>query len=132
MKALGFFIAFTLSYSSMAQSIEQFQWKKRILIISGDEKTVASFYDQYKDTVGIQDRKLTFFKAITNKLEPLETDQKAQYVLPAFIKTPFKFYLIGLDGSLKLKSEKVVSQERLFKLIDSMPMRASEIRRKHE
>lgn len=42
----------------------------------------------------------------------------------------FRIILVGKDGGRKLVSSKVVSSRKLFGLIDSMPMRRDEIRRK--
>lgn len=41
----------------------------------------------------------------------------------------FTFILVGRDGGKKLRSSKVVSAEKLFGLIDAMPMRKDEMRR---
>ncbi|TLU99525.1 DUF4174 domain-containing protein [Dyadobacter luticola] len=41
----------------------------------------------------------------------------------------FTFILVGRDGSEKLRSSEVVSAEKLFGLIDAMPMRKNEIKR---
>jgi hypothetical protein len=40
----------------------------------------------------------------------------------------FEILLIGKDGTVKLRSDKPVSSEDLFALIDSMPMRKREMR----
>ena len=42
----------------------------------------------------------------------------------------FKFILVGKDGTVKLRSNQTVSGVDLFALIDSMPMRGEEMRRK--
>lgn len=42
----------------------------------------------------------------------------------------FTFILVGRDGGEKLRSSEVVSAEKLFGLIDAMPMRKDEMRRK--
>ena len=43
----------------------------------------------------------------------------------------FAVFLIGKDGGIKMRKEKVVPMEEIFRLIDSMPMRQAEMRRKH-
>lgn len=43
---------------------------------------------------------------------------------------PFTFILVGRDGGEKLRSTDVVSAEKLFGLIDAMPMRKSEVKRR--
>ena len=42
----------------------------------------------------------------------------------------FQLLLIGKDGTVKLRSEKPVSISDIFGLIDSMPMRQQEMRKK--
>lgn len=42
----------------------------------------------------------------------------------------FLFILIGKDGGIKLSSDKPVTLEQLFALIDSMPMRRYEVKTK--
>jgi Domain of unknown function (DUF4174) len=41
----------------------------------------------------------------------------------------FTFVLIGRDGGEKLRSSDVVTAEKLFSLIDAMPMRKNEVER---
>nr|WP_295922259.1 DUF4174 domain-containing protein [uncultured Dyadobacter sp.] len=43
--------------------------------------------------------------------------------------TPFTFILVGRDGGEKLRSSEVVTAEKLFGLIDAMPMRKNEVER---
>ncbi|SEJ85577.1 protein of unknown function [Dyadobacter sp. SG02] len=43
--------------------------------------------------------------------------------------SPFTFILVGRDGGEKLRSSDVVSAEKLFGLIDAMPMRKNEVER---
>lgn len=42
---------------------------------------------------------------------------------------PFTFILIGRDGGEKLRSSDLVTIEKLFGLIDAMPMRKAEMKR---
>jgi hypothetical protein len=44
--------------------------------------------------------------------------------------SPFHVMLIGLDGGIKLKKSEILTKTQLFGLIDSMPMRRQEIKRK--
>ncbi len=44
----------------------------------------------------------------------------------------FTFILVGKDGKEKLRRNEAVSREELFRLIDSMPMRKAEMRRRKE
>ena len=42
----------------------------------------------------------------------------------------FRFFLIGKDGGIKLSSEKPITLEQIFTLIDDMPMRRFEAKNK--
>lgn len=44
--------------------------------------------------------------------------------------TKFTFLLIGRDGGEKLRSNEIVKAEKLFGLIDAMPMRKEEVKNK--
>lgn len=46
------------------------------------------------------------------------------------LKEPFTLVLIGKDGTEKLRSETKVDLDTVFELIDSMPMRKSEMKEK--
>lgn len=43
----------------------------------------------------------------------------------------FIFLLIGKDGGEKLRSDSIVSAEKLFDIIDAMPMRKAEMKHSH-
>lgn len=47
----------------------------------------------------------------------------------ATTQTPFLAVLIGKDGGVKLRETSPVETDRLFNLIDSMPMRQREMKR---
>lgn len=44
-------------------------------------------------------------------------------------KSEFRTILVGKDGGAKLSSRSPVSEQRIFGLIDGMPMRREEMRR---
>ena len=44
----------------------------------------------------------------------------------------FEVILVGLDGIIKLRQEQPVTTDKLFSLIDSMPMRQREMRRQNK
>ena len=44
--------------------------------------------------------------------------------------THFTLLLIGKDGFVKLRAKEVVSADRIFSIIDVMPMRMDEVKRK--
>ena len=44
----------------------------------------------------------------------------------------FEVLLVGLDGGIKLRQDQLVTTDKLFNLIDSMPMRQREMRRQNK
>jgi hypothetical protein len=61
---------------------------------------------------------------------PFNNEQQSFLRKKFNIVNDFIFILIGKDGTFKLRAEKPVSSDGLFSLIDSMPMRKEEMRRK--
>lgn len=85
--------------------------KKQLIILNSDPK-------------GLAERDLR----ISIKLWGLDkslTHQK--YKIP---KNLFVFVLIGKDGGEKYRSEKITSLQKLYAIIDAMPMRVYEMRKK--
>ncbi len=74
------------------------------------------------DTKGLDNRDLKISVKIFNKEN--ETIFRSRKVS----KNDFKFILIGKDGNEKLNTNKLVSLNELYNIIDAMPMRQSEMR----
>jgi hypothetical protein len=77
------------------------------------------------DTEGVKERDL--------RVTVVLSDPDKSNLLKRFKIMPnkFIFLLIGKDGGEKFRSSKIVSLQRLFTLIDGMPMRQDEMRRGH-
>lgn len=132
MKALSVFLFLCLAMNTNAQSLDSLRWKNRVAILTGTEKEIERTLKLYSDTAGIKERKLALFTRKGDFLILRNAAKNLQVKTPAFINSNSNFYLVGLDGRLKFKSESHIDQNQLFGLIDSMPMRANEIRRKNE
>ena len=106
----------------MAKQISDFNWEKRIVIISFEKKEDKIFVSTQKfiseNECSINDRNLKFiyFEKFKNK----------EFETPIFLNK-YGIWLIGYDGSIKDYSINEKIFIRLFKLIDSMPMRKSEM-----
>ncbi|WP_439130428.1 DUF4174 domain-containing protein [Polaribacter sp.] len=119
--------------------MEKYQWKNRVLLIFSDDKTDEKLQQQIinlsKDKKGLIERKLKIYQFVKDEFT---TDFKADWSLKT-IKTQnfkkesesFKVVLIGLDGGIKLKQDNVLSTEKLFTIIDGMPMRRRELKQKN-
>ena len=112
------------------QSLKDLRWQKRVVILSGTVTDVKEAMANFIDDDGIEERRLVFLVIEKDRLKDHESNKR--YTKPSFMEQKSKFYLIGLDGGLKLKQEKYLNQKELFQIIDSMPMRANEIHKGNE
>jgi len=87
-------------------------------------------------TEGVLDRDLIILEIFENERSRLGdlflTDDAVEKLKDLFgVKQDrFQVILVGKDGTVKLRSDKPVNAPELFGLIDAMPMRQDEMRRK--
>ncbi|NNE28482.1 MAG: DUF4174 domain-containing protein [Saprospiraceae bacterium] len=77
---------------------------------------------------GFKERKLKVLELIGTEFDPKLEIYKSNSNESQRMKSPFEFVLIGLDGTIKMRSNDPVEMNRLFQLIDSMPMRRIELK----
>lgn len=121
--------------------LETYTWKKRILLVFTPNTQQTLYQKQIrafeKATAGVLDRDLVVFKIVgkqgrqpTNT--PLSYAQNQQ--LRKYYEVPMKQFqviLIGKDGGEKMRRvNNILEVKSLFRTIDAMPMRQSEMRRK--
>ena len=141
MEKLLMVLAFSfLTYTGMTQQLEPHKWKHRIILLFAE--TPESDYLQKQESLlessnaGVEDRDLVTYRIFLEegKAPGKESlDEKAVRQLRRRFDVPekgFTFLLVGKDGTEKLRERKVVSIEQLFGLIDQMPMRRAEMRRR--
>lgn len=143
MKLITFYLIllfpFFIFTSMTAQELSTYKWKNRVLIITTNTMTNQQFQDQMaelqKNTKDLQERKLVVYAVTPDSyaLRFSENDTTTELNNPKFYKemhtknTPFEVILIGLDGGEKLRQTEVLKSDKLFDLIDGMPMRRSEV-----
>ena len=112
-----------MSLAIMAKQISELNWEKRLLVVSYEKQDDKVFTKTKKfiseNKCEIEDRNLEiiFYEKFENK----------DYSKPKFINNKYGIWLIGYDGNIKDYSSDDKIFFRLFNLIDSMPMRKSEI-----
>lgn len=124
------------SSSSIAQDMNEFQWKNRLVILAvhsvDNDNYKAQINSLKSDLEGLEIRKLRIitivpgyqsFSLTTNTLQAIDSSYE-KFLLK---NDPFMFYLVGLDGGVKFSSSDIISNKKLFELIDVMPMRRLEI-----
>ncbi|MCA6078478.1 DUF4174 domain-containing protein [Fulvivirga sedimenti] len=116
---------------SFSQSYEkQFIWSKRVIILLADSPDNKNFKTQMKifgmEKKEMEERDLI---VLTNHSAEIPVSDRMQlFQKYASVNTDFTILLLGKDGGVKLKKNEPVSASELFSLIDSMPMRRSEMK----
>ena len=120
------------SFNMAAQDLSNYTWKNRIVILyendtnTADVKSALQIIDN--NTSKFTERDILVFVYKDNifySTNRKATDIKKSDILP---KTYDGYVLIGKDGGIKSKALYPFNLEQLFNVIDSMPMRKSEMR----
>ena len=134
---------FELSMSSVhaysgreAFTLQQYQWKNRILVVSAATKTDAHLVNQQNDlalnSADFANRDLVLVTLLGNSRSTAGTrtltKEEATMARATLGIGPnlFGLRLIGKDGSVKLSSDTATSMAEIYALIDTMPMRQRE------
>jgi len=119
-----------------ARLMAESTWEKRVLLVFAPNNEDTEFRQQ--DAVlkaigdGLIERDMSVIRAFSSNR--LSVDGKAYEQSTAgfyrqFAVQPgeFRVILVGKDGTVKLNRRSAVSDQELFSLIDSMPMRRQEM-----
>ena len=124
---LLYLIPLLLNMNGEISAQDPYLWKNRVIILACKDTANDVFHAQMKilaaDTAGIKERDLVIIhleEAIKKNI--LNVD----YASKPLPDTGFRFVLRGKDGGVKLDSEKAVTLEQLYAIIDAMPMRRRE------
>ena len=126
--------------AGMDFDLDAYQWKNRVIIIfapssnSNDYKRQMRVFEGHED--GILDRDLIVLELFENGESRWGNFSLSKGVAPQMRRQfdagedQFSIFLIGKDGTVKLRSVVPLSLSEIFGLIDAMPMRQEEMRRK--
>lgn len=122
-----------------AQDLSQHRWKDRLILLLSDDLADPELRKQQQVLQGVKqelsDRKIIVYTVTPQFLyrgskEMMKSPENALYSNYKKGTTSFEVILLGLDGGVKLRENRLVKPEELFELIDRMPMRRAELRRK--
>ncbi len=135
--ALSFLFASPLLFS---QDLKNHRWEDRVILIFGDTPTHPTVQTQVNalnaKPAELIDRNLLIYQIYQQEGQRPKGKRLATNELKAFRKKfnieagTFAVLLIGKDGGVKMKKTTAVDPQLIFDLIDSMPMRQAEMRRK--
>ena len=124
----------TAASPSLAQTLRQSHWQKRVLLIGAPTASEANFQHQKQlladAAAQLKDRDFLVLELPYDKL-PTADQQYWQKQLGQSL-THFAVVLIGKDGGVKRTSAQPLPPADLFNTVDKMPMRRQEMRRKAE
>jgi hypothetical protein len=118
-----------------AQNLSQHLWKNRVILILSEDN--AAFQRQMlafkANEKGMYERSLIVYHLKSDEYEQVMPKGDVQRSMNLFKKNnqanvSFELILIGLDGGIKLRQKEFLSCEKLFAIIDSMPMRSADIK----
>ncbi|MBD9445950.1 MULTISPECIES: DUF4174 domain-containing protein [Rhizobium] len=123
------------AYSAIA-SLEQFQWRNRVLVIFADKGNARAARQENQllaDRDALQDRDMVILKIVGGSVRELfgAGEKLDAAAIARDLGDPtageFAAFLVGKDGTVKLKVSEPVTSAELFAIIDSMPVRAAEV-----
>lgn len=122
------FLITTLIIPEQETPFSAYRWHYRIIVIDQEmEAANLQFKQLLENKGGLDDRDLLVFRKEGVKLICQNSEEEN---LQDAVNQFSGISLIGKDGGLKLRRESWVDVQFIFDLIDSMPMRQSEMRRK--
>ena len=120
--------------------LSAFHWNNRVIVIFAESGESPPFVRQMQILKEVQDGVLERDLVIAEVLESgkgrcgkVDISAAAAESLRNRFQAQagsFQFILIGKDGGVKLRRDEPVSAKDLFGIIDAMPMRQQEMRRK--
>lgn len=119
--------------------LDKYRWKNRLVLIFAPSSEDSSYLKQRSEFEGkadeLEDRNIIVIELLkvgrSMMAELPLTDEQQSFLRKQFeAVNDFIFILIGKDGIVKLRAEQPVLSDNLFAMIDSMPMRKEEMRRK--
>ena len=122
--------------------LDAYQWKNRIILIFAPSSDSDACKRQMREFEGQEDgmldRDLIIFQVFkrggSHSGNASISEQQANQLRHHFRVKEGKFIiiLIGKDGGVKLRRQGPVEVSEIFNIIDAMPMRQEEMRRKGE
>ena len=136
---LTFAVVMATAAHAAPNDLAKYQWKNRVLVIFSSR--AAPEFEKQRQVISAQqaaiaDRDLVVLAVDGKTVAPLygKADGLQADDIRARLQGPggkaFQAVLVGKDGLVKLRKDTAVSGAELFGLIDSMPMRANEARKR--
>jgi hypothetical protein len=115
--------------------MKQYLWKQRPLLIFAPGDTAElrrQRADIEKAIAGMEERDMAVVEIVGDRVTMItgpdcDDDAEGLRRFADFGRSDFGVVLVGKDGGIKLVAAEPVTMDRIFRLIDSMPMRRQEM-----
>lgn len=116
----------------LEQTLREYRWKKRVLLLAAPTAEQTDFKTQRAllnaDKAGMAVRDFVVLEVFYNQLSA--ADQRFLLKKTGAVPPQFTAVLIGKDGGVKQQSRRPITPAALFGTVDKMPMRREEMRKK--
>ena len=119
---------------SFAQELSQHYFRERVITIHADsmetetaQKQVGAFLLLKKEMI---DRKIVLYNCMANTCTFYDFFESPKQIDAKENEHAFEIRLYGLDGQIKYEANQYTPPQELFTLIDKMPMRRNEMRKR--
>ncbi|OOO29458.1 DUF4174 domain-containing protein [Rhizobium sophoriradicis] len=125
----------TNSAYAPVESLAAFQWKNRVFILFADKDNARAARQENQllsDRAALEERDMVILKVSAGNVRPLfgAADGLDGEAIRRDLEGPeageFAAFLLGKDGTVKLKVSEPINSGELFVIIDGMPVRAAE------
>jgi len=124
------------------QNLDSHKWENRLILIiskTQDSEVYNNQIEEFETSYeGLADRRLIIYHILPDQYKSVDyqngksdnnwTTSSKLFKRYAKNQSDFSVVLIGLDGSIKLQQNDILTTDKLFGTIDAMPMRRSEIK----
>lgn len=129
-------LLFFTCLTAQSQDLRKHRWEDRIVLLISDSldsdilKQQLQLFQQAEKA--LKERKIVVYQISSSRVKKginksSAVSNGALYKRYKKSDAPFEVVLIGLDGGVKLRKERIVKPPELFELIDRMPMRRAEM-----
>lgn len=129
-------VAARRAWAGGADPLRRYRWVSRVLLVFAGTERDPDLATQRQDLAqvgqGLKERDLVVIEVVgatlrtsAGRAEGSPQALRARFRLPA---DRFRVILVGKDGDAKFSGAKPIAADRLFGIIDAMPMRQDEMR----
>jgi len=130
--------SFTSCMAQQRPPFADYQWSHRLLLVFAPDLQNEELLEQKANwsqaAEGMEERNLKIWIITHEDIqgEPIPYTASHLYDRYQVARTDFEVILIGKDGGIKQRQHQPLMSQTLFAIIDAMPMRRSEMRKKNE